>query len=73
MINALLRRTQPYQNRRIITVLQDVFFSGGAVSFAQHYHSLFPTYYTGNGVMKRQVPIPMVALVMTIVSDSGAI
>jgi hypothetical protein len=61
-------RTRPYRNARIITVLRDLFFAGGTVSFAQRYHSLFPTYYNGDGVVTRQVPMPMVALVATAVS-----
>jgi hypothetical protein len=61
-------RTRPYRNTRIITVLRDLFFAGGAASFAERHHELFPTYYNGNGAMTRQVPAPMVALVATAVS-----
>ena len=68
MMTALPRRTQPYRNRRIITVLRDLFFAGGTASFAQRNHSLLPTYYNGGGAMLRQVPVPMVALVATAVS-----
>ena len=61
-------RTKPYRNVRIVAVLRDLFFAGGSASFAQRYHTLFPTYYNGNGVMMCQVPMPMVALVATAVS-----
>jgi hypothetical protein len=38
------------------------------MSFAQRHHSLFPTYYNGDGAMTRQVPMPMLALIATAVS-----
>ena len=35
-------RTRPYRNARIITILRELFFAGGTMSFAQRHHSLFP-------------------------------
>jgi hypothetical protein len=61
-------RTKPYRNARIISVLRDLFFMGGTTSFGHRHYSLFPTYYNGDGLMTRQLPIPMVALVATAVS-----
>jgi Domain of unknown function (DUF6532) len=62
-------RTRPYRNSRIISVLQEVYFTGTS-SFARRHEVLFPTYYNGEGITTRQVPIPMVALVATAVSDN---
>jgi len=66
-------RTRPYRNTRIVAVIRDLFFAGGTASFGQRFHTLFPTYYNGEGMMTRQVPIPMVALVATGVSITNAI
>lgn len=61
-------RTCPYRNNRIITVIRDMFFVGGASSFAQRFQWLFPKYEVSNGEEVPEVPIPMVALVATAVS-----
>ena len=61
-------RSQPYRNDRIITVIQDMYFSGGITSFAKRFRYLFPTYESREGVTNYKVPIPMVALVATAVS-----
>jgi len=57
-------RTRPYRNDRIITVLRDLIFSGGASSFATRYESRFPRRNEGSSVLF-EVPIAMVALVAT--------
>ncbi|KAI9429942.1 hypothetical protein BJY52DRAFT_1200336 [Lactarius psammicola] len=63
--NGPVRRSQPYRNDRIIAVIRDLYFSGGSTSFAARFEHLFPTYQGANGVVNREVPIPMVALVAT--------
>ncbi|KAF8486413.1 hypothetical protein DFH94DRAFT_679101 [Russula ochroleuca] len=63
--HALLLRMWPYRNSRIISVIQDLYFTGGTSSFAQRFDSLFPTDEDHNGVVMREVPVPMVALVAT--------
>lgn len=68
--NALVRRSQPYRNARIISVIRDLYFAGGPTSFAKRFERLFPTFEGRDGVMVRMVPVPMVALVATAVSDS---
>ena len=67
----LVLRTQPYRNDRIIHMIHVLYFTGGANSFSARFNHLFPTGYgdNGHGIMKREVPIAMVALVATAVSD----
>ncbi|KAI9429277.1 hypothetical protein H4582DRAFT_2089597 [Lactarius indigo] len=65
MVNSLVRHSWPYQNDRIIAAVWDVYFTGGATSFASQFEHLFPTYQGANGQVNREVPIPMVALVAT--------
>jgi hypothetical protein len=60
-------RTRPYRNDRIIMVIRDMFFAGGATSFAQRFQYLFPTYEVSHGEEVREVPVVMVALVATAV------
>ncbi len=61
-------RLQPYRNDCIITVIRDMYFSGGTTSFTKCFRYLFPTYESHEGVTNYEVPIPMVALVATVVS-----
>jgi hypothetical protein len=79
--------TCPYHNAWIISVIRDLYFSGGTTSYAYRFEeyvfffffdatgfvlkyicSHFPTFKGDNGLLKREVPIPMVALVATAVS-----
>jgi Domain of unknown function (DUF6532) len=60
-------RTRPYRNDRIISVIRDLYFTGGAISFSRRFASLFPTHTSLHGENVREVPIPMVALVATAV------
>ena len=60
-------RTRPYRNERIISVIRDLYFTGGVASFASQFASLLPTHTSLNGENLREVPIPMVALVATAV------
>jgi hypothetical protein len=57
-------RTRPYRNERIITVLRDLIFSGGASSFATRHEAHFPRQYAGSSIIF-EVPIAMVALFAT--------
>ncbi|KAN0129043.1 hypothetical protein V8E53_013193 [Lactarius tabidus] len=63
--NNLVMRTRPYRNDRIINVIRDMFFAGGAASFARRFRYLFPTYEARHGEETLEVPIVMVALVAT--------
>jgi len=64
----LVRRSQPYRNDRIITVIRDLYFTGYPTSFAAKYEDHFPLHRGDDGRPCREVPIPMVALVATAVS-----
>ncbi|KAH9028796.1 hypothetical protein EDB84DRAFT_1562985 [Lactarius hengduanensis] len=59
------RRARPYRNPRIISVIQDLYFSGGGTSLATRFEDHFPTHQAPNGDMVQEVPISMVALVAT--------
>ena len=63
----LVRRSQPYRNQRIISVIRDLYFSG-PTTFAAKFEDHFPLHQGGDGRASREVPIPMVALVATGVS-----
>lgn len=60
---------QPYQNDQIITVIQDMFFTRVAMSFAQCFQYLFPTYEAHIGQENYEIPIAIVVLVATGVSN----
>lgn len=55
---------------RLINVIRDMFFAGGESSFATRFHSQFKISQGNDGVVAREVPVAMVALVATAVSDS---
>jgi hypothetical protein len=59
--------TRPYRNDRIITIIRDMFFTGGASSFARRFRYLFPTFEGPHAEQIYEVPIAMVALVATAV------
>lgn len=61
-------RTKPYRNERIVTVIRNLFFAGGSSSYAHRYDYRFPRYRSNDGVVVREVPVPMLALVATAVS-----
>jgi hypothetical protein len=61
-------RTRPYRNVRIVNVIRQMFFTGGNTSFANRFRSEFPIHQRNDGVVSREVPITMVALVATAVS-----
>ena len=65
-------RTRPYQNNRIIAIIQDLYFMGGSTSFASQFDDRFPVSQDSNGVSRHEVPIPMVALAATAVSCLSA-
>ncbi|KAF8266315.1 hypothetical protein EI94DRAFT_1701829 [Lactarius quietus] len=60
----LMMCSWPYQNKHIITVIQDMYFTGGSASFAKKYNYLFPIFEGCKGEMIK-VPVLMVALVAT--------
>ena len=64
----LVKRSLPYRNDRIITVIWDLYFLGGTNTFASQFKDLFPIHRGINAELRREVPIPMVALVATAVS-----
>ncbi|KAF8264341.1 hypothetical protein EI94DRAFT_1703322 [Lactarius quietus] len=54
LVNAtagFVMRTWPYHNKRIILVIQDMYFSGGNRSFHEKFGYLFPTFETHDGDM----------------------
>jgi len=61
-------RTRPYRNDRIITAMRELYFTGGSNSFAMRFDGLF-TRQNANSPVTREVPIPMVSLVATAVSN----
>jgi hypothetical protein len=61
-------RTRPYRNKRIISIIHNLYFVGGPSSFAHRFRRQFPKHVAEDGNMTREVPIPMVALVATAVS-----
>jgi hypothetical protein len=63
--NAPTIRSRPYRNARIITVIRDMYFIGGSMSFARRYESQFPTWRDNKGNIRREVPVPMLALAAT--------
>ena len=63
----LVRRTLPFRNARIITVLRDRFFSGESKSFVNQFSGIF-TIEDGISPARREVPLAMVCLVATAVS-----
>ena len=65
----LSMRSQPYRNDRIIMVIRDMFFTGGANAYVHRFIHLFAQHRGDDGVIRREVPVPMVALVATAVSD----
>ena len=68
--NVLLMHLWPYQNSWIINVIQDMFFTGGAKSFASCFESDFPTFNRLDGVTVQEVLVSMVVLVSTAVCGS---
>ncbi|KAN0128955.1 hypothetical protein V8E53_013217 [Lactarius tabidus] len=61
----LVMCSQPYCNDRIITVIRDLYFNGGHMSFANRYCYLFPRRELSDNVLQYEVPMPMVVLVAT--------
>jgi hypothetical protein len=51
-------------------MIRDMFFTGGNPSFANRFRNKFPTHQGNDGVVSREVPVAMVALVATAVSDT---
>ncbi|KAH9174429.1 hypothetical protein EDB89DRAFT_2149430 [Lactarius sanguifluus] len=61
----LPRRTRPYRNDRIISIIRDLYFTGGSSSLATRFEDQFPTHQGPDGDINQEVPISMVALVAT--------
>jgi hypothetical protein len=68
--NGLVLRARPYRNERIISVIRDLYFSGGTTSFAARFSHCFPTHPGHDGEPRNEVPVAMVALVATAVSEA---
>ncbi len=71
-MNYLLLRTRPYRNIRIVNVIRDLYFVGGSNSFARRFCEQFPVHQGNDGMVLREVPMPMVALVATAVMPVSA-
>ncbi|KAH9016184.1 hypothetical protein EDB85DRAFT_1898293 [Lactarius pseudohatsudake] len=59
------RRMRPYRNDRIISIIRDLYFTGGSSSLATRFEDQFPTHQGADGKISQEVPISMVALVAT--------
>src|SRR6266702_3034540 len=64
----LVMHSKPYCNPQIIQAIRDLYFTGGNTSFCMQFDQFFPCHTSDDGVIAREVPIPMVALVATAVS-----
>ncbi|KAN0138015.1 hypothetical protein V8E53_004186 [Lactarius tabidus] len=64
-LNGVVKCSQPYRNEQIITVICDLYFTGYPMSFAVKYEDRFPLHRGDDGTASCEVPIPMVALVVT--------
>ncbi|KAI0248850.1 hypothetical protein BJV78DRAFT_1284511 [Lactifluus subvellereus] len=64
--NGLLMRSRPYRNKYIICVIREVYFCGGSASIATRFNNQFPAWQGPDGTIKAEVPVPMVALVATV-------
>jgi hypothetical protein len=60
-------RTRVYRNDRLITVIRDAYFSGGATSFATRFDHIFIR-RNANSLLVREIPGAMLCLVATAVS-----
>ncbi len=63
-------RTRPYRNSCLISVIRDLYFTGGTTSFAHRFRRQFPFHESDDGNVVREMSIPMVSLVATAVSTS---
>jgi len=55
-----------------VNVIRDLYFVGGSNSFARWFHEQFPVHQGNDGMVLREVPMPMVALVATAVTPVSA-
>ena len=60
-------RTRPYRNDHLTTVIRDLYFSGGATSFATRFDRLF-IQHNANSPVTHEIPGPILCLVATAVS-----
>jgi hypothetical protein len=60
-------RHKPYQNKRIVTAIRTLFFTGGTSAYAHWFDSKFPRFRGPDGALVREVPEVMLALVATVV------
>jgi Domain of unknown function (DUF6532) len=60
-------RTRAYRNDRLITTIRDLYFRGGATSFATRFDHIFIR-RNGNSPIVREIPSAMLCLVATAVS-----
>ncbi|KAF8270547.1 hypothetical protein EI94DRAFT_1798028 [Lactarius quietus] len=62
----LVKHSLPYRNEHIIAVIRELYFTGGSASFTSRFGHMFPVHFNNNGRPTRKVPVPMVALVATV-------
>jgi hypothetical protein len=60
-------RHKPYRNKRIITVIRDLYFTGGTTSYAHRNDDKFPQFKRPDGVVVREMAKTMLTLVATAV------
>ena len=66
LTSGLAKRSKPYRNDRIISVISLLYFTGGPSSFASRFSDLFPR-VDGSYHGRMEMPIVMTALVATAV------
>ena len=66
----LVIHARPYRNDRIIKTLRELYFSGGRKSFAARIDYKFTTFEERDGTISQEVPVPMLALAATAVSQT---
>ncbi|KAN0102384.1 hypothetical protein V8E52_010847 [Russula decolorans] len=64
-VKGLPMRHKPYRNKRIVTAIRTLFFTGGTSAYAHRFDSKFPRFRGPDGALVREVPEAMLALVAT--------
>ncbi|KAN0113977.1 hypothetical protein V8E52_007126 [Russula decolorans] len=64
-VKGLPMRHKPYRNKRIVTAIRTLFFTGGTSAYAHRFDSKFPRFRGPDGALVREVPEAMLTLVAT--------
>jgi hypothetical protein len=66
-VKGLPMRHKPYRNKRIVTAIRTLFFTGGTSTYAHRFDSKFPRFRGPDGALVHEVPEAMLVLVATVV------